>query len=235
MTTDEIDVLGTFQKTTCFAGVEPELVRELARLARVVHYRQGEVVTHLGQHFDHLAIMARGQIELSITNRAGKRHVLNVMQPGQIYGLIPMLDGKPLYYGATALTGCVMLMLPRELVIAGMHRSTAFMMGLFGVMCTRSRDTFSAMADQHLLSPSARLARYLVQLASTYGPDENQANGEFTVRFSQGDLSDMLGISRQSLNSAMKQLEQRKLVNLKYSTVRLTSLAALQQFVADEL
>lgn len=222
-------------KAACFHGVESELMEELARQARFQVYQKDEVITHLGQHFDRLGIIASGHIELSISNRAGKRHVLNVMQAGQVYGLIPMLDGKPLYYGATALTQCTMLILSREIMIDAMHRSNALMMGVFGIMCARSRDTFSAMADQHLLSPTARLARYLLQLALTYAPVSTDKSGVPTVEMSQSDLSDMLGISRQSLNAAMKQLEQQQLISKQYSKIQIIHTAGLQNLVAQEL
>ncbi|MEI8156013.1 MAG: Crp/Fnr family transcriptional regulator [Burkholderiales bacterium] len=230
-----IDTLAVLRQTHCFRGIEPELLDHLADEARLVNYVNGEVVTHLGQHFHHLAVIVDGQIELSVTNRAGKRHVLNVLRAGQLYGLIPMLDGEPLYYGATAITPCTMITLSRETMVDAMHRSSALMMGVFGVMCKRSRDTFSAMADQHLLSPTARLARHLITLASTYGPPGKPQQGIFEVDFSQSDLAEMLGISRQSLNLSMKQLEKSGLIEQKYSKVSIKSIAQLEQLVKDEL
>lgn len=230
-----IDTLAILHQTPCFHGIESALLDQLANQARVVRYQNGEVVTHLGQHFHHLAIIVDGQIELSVTNRAGKRHVLNVLRAGQLYGLIPMLDGEPLYYGATAIAPCTMVTLSRELMIDGMHRSRALMMGIFGVMCKRSRDTFSAMADQHLLSPTARLARHLITLASTYGTPGKPQQGIFEVDFSQSDLAEMLGISRQSLNLSMKQLEKTGLIEQKYSKVSIKDISQLQQLVTSEL
>ena len=119
----DVDPLAVLQKAACFAQVEMPLMAELARQSQVVLYQKGEVVTRMGQHFNHLGVIAHGQIELSVTNRAGKRHVLNVMQSGQIYGLIPMMDGKPLYYGATAISQCTMVTLSRELMVSAMQRA----------------------------------------------------------------------------------------------------------------
>lgn len=81
-----------------------------------------------------MAVIADGQIELSVTNRAGKRHVLNVLRSGQLYGLIPMLDGEPLYYGALAITPCTMVTLSRERMVDSMHRSSALTMGVLGLI-----------------------------------------------------------------------------------------------------
>ena len=116
-----------------------------------------------------------------------------------------------------------------------MHRSTTLMMGVFGAMCRRSRDTFSAMADQHLLSPTARLARHLITLATTYGSEWKSKEGVFEVEFSQSDLAEMLGISRQSLNLSMKQLERLNLIEQKYSKVSIKDIAKLEQLVTKEL
>lgn len=230
-----VDPQTVLLRTPCFQGIEPALMAELVQAARTVTYRKGEVVTHLGQCFHHLAVIAAGEIELSVTNRAGKRHVLNVMRAGQLYGLIPMLDGEPLYYGATATSPCTMVTLSREVMLDAMHRSSALMMAIFKVMCKRSRETFSAMADQHLLSPTARLARHLITLASTYGVAENVANGVLSVEFSQAELSEMLGISRQSLNHEMKLLEAQGLVQKGYSRIVLPDIGKLRELVNHEL
>lgn len=230
-----VDTLSVLRQTPCFRNVELELLNQLAEQARVIHYQNGEVVTHLGQHFHSLAVIADGQIELSVTNRAGKRHVLNVLRAGQLYGLIPMLDGEPLYYGATAITQCTMVTLSRELMIDSMHHSSALMMGVLRVMCNRSRHTFSAMADQHLLSPTARLARHLITLASTYGPGNRSQQGIFEVDFSQSDLAEMLGISRQSLNQSMKLLGKLGLIEHKYSKITIKAITELERLIRDEL
>lgn len=230
-----VDTLSVLAQTPCFRDIEPALLAQLAAQARVVHYQTEEVVTRLGQHFHSLAVIVDGQIELSVTNRAGKRHVLNVLRAGQLYGLIPMLDGEPLYYGATAIAPCTMVTLARELMIDSMHRSQALMMGVLRVMCQRSRDTFSAMADQHLLSPTARLARHLITLASTYGPRVRPQQGILEVEFSQNELAEMLGISRQSLNQSVKQLGQLGLIEHKYSRITIKAIAELEQLVRDEL
>lgn len=230
-----VDTLTVLGMTPCFCGIEPKLLEQLADQARVVHYQNGEVVTHLGQNFHHLAVIAIGHIELSVVNRAGKRHVLNVLRAGQLYGLIPMLDGEPLYYGARAITQCTMVTLSREIMLDSMHRSSALMMGVLRLMCKRSRETFSAMADQHLLSPTARLARQLITLASTYGPSGNLAEGVFNVDFSQSDLAEMLGISRQSLNQSMKQLERLGLIAQQRSKISIQDIAQLEQLVTAEL
>jgi len=230
-----VDKLAVLRQTPCFRNIEPALIDYLAEQAHVIHYQNGEVVTHLGQYFHSLAVIADGEIELSVTNRAGKRHVLNVLRAGQLYGLIPMLDGAPLYYGAKAITPCAMVTLSRELMLDSMHRSSQLMMGVLRVMCNRSRDTFSAMADQHLLSPTARLARHLITLASTYGPQGMSEQGIFEVNFSQTNLAEMLGISRQSLNQSMKQLETLGLIEHKYSKITIKAITALEQLVRDEL
>ena len=228
----DINVRVVLANCVCFKDVEPELMDQLVAQARIVTYQAGEVITHLGQYFHNLAVIADGQIELSVTNKLGKRHVLNVLGSGQLYGLIPMLDEKPFYYGAAALTSCSMILLQGDFVKACMLRSGALTMAILRIMCARSRDTFSALADQHLLSPTARLARHLITLATTYSTGASEIP---TADFSQSELSQMLGISRQTLNQSMKQLESMGLVAKRYSKVTLPDLKRLQQLVADEL
>lgn len=218
-----------------FKGIDASVILNLAQNARVDTYNAGETVTRFGQHFHHLAVIAEGKIEISIVNRAGKRHVLSVFGTGEVYGLIPMLDGEPLYYGATALTPCILVMVPREQMIQSMHLNVDLMMAVFKLMCRRSRVTFEVMADRNLRSLAARLARHIVILACEQAPAASQDQGPKYAKFSQRELSEMMGVSRQSLNQAMKDLESRGMIHTHYSKIEIRDIDALKQVINDEL
>jgi CRP-like cAMP-binding protein len=72
-------------------------------------------------------------------------------------------------------------------------------------------------------------------VAFTYGPHDRQPHDGFAVEFSPNDLAEMLGLSRQSLNLCMKQLEKLGLIEQKYTKGSIKDNSLSEQLVKDEL
>jgi CRP/FNR family transcriptional regulator, cyclic AMP receptor protein len=193
-----------------------------------------ETLARRGELVAQIAVIVTGSIELSVTNQSGRRHILTVLRPGQHYGLIPAIDEKPAFYSADAAEECTLLMLPREVLVHNIARSEALLMGVLRATCSSARLVFLSIADHHLLSPPARIARYLLMLSSSNaGTGQSQVSIP-CVHLSQSDLADMLSLTRQTLNIALKKLEKLNLVRIGYSSVELIDVVGLKQLVDAE-
>jgi CRP-like cAMP-binding protein len=60
------------------------------------------------------------------------------------------------------------------------------------------------------------------------GPLAN-ADGTVDLRFSQTDIADMMGITRQSLGTQLKALQAMGAISLQYRSVRILDIPALQR------
>jgi CRP/FNR family transcriptional regulator, cyclic AMP receptor protein len=75
-------------------------------------------------------------------------------------------------------------------------------------------------------SPWAVLQRRLVMLAEGHG--EHHPDAKRTLEVTQEQLAAMLSSSRQSVNQALKELEQHGLVRVAYGQIVLVDLEALR-------
>jgi CRP-like cAMP-binding protein len=77
-----------------------------------------------------------------------------------------------------------------------------------------------------LLGPDARLAK---ELAGLFNPVLYPGIGN-TLPISQEELGDLVGLSRQRVNKALRSLEQRGLVRVSYRGVTILNLEGLKHF-----
>ncbi len=234
MTPDESPIasLAVLQAVPWLALADAGVLAQMAAQSRMRKLDDRQCVALSGRAFHHLVVVASGRIELSQSSAAGKRRVIGLLGPGQVFGLIPVLDGESVIHDAHAQGSATVAMLPRASLLAGMQASHRLTLGVVNMLCQRSRLIYESLSDHSLLPLRGRIARSLLGLATAYGLAPIDG-GEIApdVHISQADLGDLLGVSRQNLNVELKKLERAGLLRMAYNHISLCDVAGLRQLL----
>ena len=217
------------------AKVDEDELDELISHARLIHLNDKQALLGGQQQTRHLAVIADGKIEASVSNKEGKRHVLGVLGRGHVFGFISLFDSNPHFYGLTALGSATLISIPQDVLLDSMQRSRILLVGLMETLSQRAHQAYRALADQHLLSPQARLARYLTKVVNQYGGPIKSNQYQIIIELSQAAIADVIGISRQKLSLELKILERKGLIQLQYSKIVLLDMVALEALVTAEI
>lgn len=202
-------------------GCGEEVVTALAARSRLQPLADGTTVAWRGRHGDEMLVVVRGQLEVSMASAEGRRHVVNVVGPGTVFGLIPVLDGLPWLHDAVTQGAGEVLWIHRDALLAAMRQHPELAHAVVLLLCSRARKTYNALAAHSLLSMPARLARMLVVLL--------EERGTPVLALTQADLADMLGVARQSLNEQLQALGRQGIIALGRGRVQVLDRAALRQ------
>jgi CRP-like cAMP-binding protein len=82
----------------------------------------------------------------------------------------------------------------------------------------RSRLMYERLSSDPSLPLESRLARLILTLSGLYGTEREEGT-RLSLKISQVDLADWLGVSRQRINTAIQQLKADSLISLTYSTI----------------
>jgi CRP/FNR family cyclic AMP-dependent transcriptional regulator len=186
-------------------------------------FRQGDAVPPGSGAFYGLI---KGRIKASSLREDGKEAILVVLEAGNWFGEISLIDHRPRTHDATALGEAEVLALPRAAFEALMKRP-AFARGICTMLATRVRSLYGMVEDATLRSTRARVARRLLLLAR--GDATHASNARPVVPVSQESLAMMLGITRQTLNKELKRLVEAGAVSLGYGRLEIASLAKLEE------
>ena len=85
-----------------FEGLEPDLLKQIRKQVDVLQFKSGEVVFHEGDPGDSLYLVGEGSVKISKEDRAGREQVLDYIKPGNFFGEMALLEGKPRSAMATA-------------------------------------------------------------------------------------------------------------------------------------
>jgi CRP-like cAMP-binding protein len=214
-------------RTPLFSAVPPALLDELAARARVIRVAPREQLFSKGDPGDRLYLVVTGVIRISTLSPEGREVTYGLIKPGDLFGEIAVLDGGPRSADATAMEAGELLALERRDVIDFLHRHPAQTIHLLKVLCERVRCADSLLEDVVFLSLPGRLAKHLLALAGTLGVRRGP-DAAPTVRLSQQELADHIGISRESVNKVLSKWEQVGMVTLGRGQITLNRLADLE-------
>jgi len=171
-----------------------------------------------------LAILA-GEVRIALASATGREQVLRILKPGEVFGEIALLDGRPRTADATALTNGRLLVLERRDLLARMEADASLALRIIGMLCDRLRTTSRQLETLLFHDISARLADTLLHLAS----------GRPTPRvdLTQSALGEIVGATRETVNKKLREWEVAGHVELTPGRVILRDAAALAALLPD--
>ena len=171
-----------------------------------------------------------GGIKASSLREDGKEAILAVLEAGNWFGEISLIDGQPRTHDATAAGETEVLALARA-DFDRMMKRPAFALAVCRLLAGRVRSLYGMVEDATLRSTRARVARRLLLLAR--GDASQARDPRRIVTVSQEALAMMLGVSRQTLSKELHGLVREGAIELGYGRIAIASVDRLERFGVD--
>jgi CRP/FNR family transcriptional regulator, cyclic AMP receptor protein len=218
------------ERNSLFRGLPAPTLTRIAALATRRMYDESEVVFMRGDPGDSLCGVVTGRVRISASGPGGKEVFLNIMEPGDAFGEIALLDGSPRTATATAMVRTELVIVQREAFFALLQSQPQLATHLIQLLCKRVRWTAELMEDSALLTVPARLAKRVLSLATVFG---REAESGTKVTISQEELAQFLGLSRQIVNHHLQTWRAKNWISLGRGSITLENPRALQKVVLD--
>src|SRR6201986_4647499 len=179
--------------------LRPEELSRVAASASLVRHRPQVTIFQRGDPGSSMMAVVRGRVKMCTFSADGKELVLNIIDRGGLFGEIALLDGQPRSADAVAIEDTELLVLDRNRLMPFLNANPEIATRLIAVLCQRLRVTSEALEDALLRDAPSRVARGLLRLAATFGKQE-AAGMRLDIKLSQQQLSNLIGISRESTN-----------------------------------
>jgi CRP/FNR family transcriptional regulator, cyclic AMP receptor protein len=189
------------ERDSLFRGLPKTTLARIAALGSRRVYKEGAIVFMRGDPGESLCGVVSGRVRISASLPTGKEVFLNIMEPGDSFGEIALLDGQPRTATATAMARTELIIFNREPFLALLSTEPQLATHLIGLLCRRVRWTAQLMEDSALLSVPARMAKRLLSLAHLNG---SRTPAGTKLALSQEELAQFLGVSRQIVNQYLQ-------------------------------
>lgn len=201
---DDAEKARLLRRSFIFRDLDETLLGRLARLSQTRRLAKGSLLFHQGEEGDALYGVAEGLIRIWVSGDGGKELTLQLLEPGDVFGEIALLDGLPRSASAEAVDDSLLVMVKRDAFLPLLEAESGLARHVIELICERLRDSTSRASDFAFLGLPTRLARKLLQLAIAHGHDEPDGAIRIALKLSQSELAQMLGVTREAVNKQLK-------------------------------
>src|SRR2546429_3516649 len=154
-----------FERHFLFGKLSAGEIDSLISYSRVERYPAGREIFDKGSPGQSLMAVLRGSIKISSLSSEGKEFVFGIINAGEIFGEIAVLDGEERSADATAMTDCELLVLNRRDFLPVLQNRADLCMILLRILCQRLRQTSEQVEDVVFRHPRSRRPKTWLRIA----------------------------------------------------------------------
>lgn len=209
-----------------FRGWPEARLIEVASIARAQFYARGTDIGARTRTSRDVIVVARGGVEICSGSPDGKRFVLGLARAPEVLALVLLFSKVRLPYEFRAYADSVLLHLECGALTAILDAEPILWRDVALLLCTRHGDSLRLLHDQTLGSLEQRMAATLAQLGRIHGIAADGGT-EVGLRLPQEQLGAMLGVTRQSVNRVLRDMERARVIAIDYNRITIRDGAAL--------
>jgi CRP/FNR family cyclic AMP-dependent transcriptional regulator len=216
--------LSVLRQHPIFCDLEPEAFDQLCRYAKRSSLKRGTSIFSKGDPGNSLFAVISGTVKISNTSADGRSAIFNLIGPGEVFGEIALLDGLARTTDAIANTNCELFVIDRREFLPFVRSQPALAMKFIELLCMRLRWTSDQVEQIILQNLPGRLANALIRLTERHKP----ASAGRAIAVTQQEISEMVGMTRESINKQLRVWAGRNWVRLEHGAIVVLDAGALQ-------
>jgi CRP/FNR family cyclic AMP-dependent transcriptional regulator len=189
---DDVSPLGGSE---LFSNLGAEALARVAVKASTTRLERNDTLFSEGDAADELFVVLTGRIAIAKRSTDGRESLVALMEPGDIFGEMPLFDDEPRSGSARALERSEVVRVPFGVVRSELEAQPALLWDVVTLFASRLRATDDALADAMLLDVTGRTAKRLLELSGSAD--------EFVLPITQEELAGLVGASRERVNKAI--------------------------------
>jgi CRP-like cAMP-binding protein len=187
-----------------FANLDASALEAVSRVAMPHHYGRGTVIFLEGDPCAGLFIMDEGRVKLYKLSLEGREQVVKLVDAGEFFNEVAVLDGGPNPVSAMALRETRAWVVDRETLVRLLAQYPALALAVIETLASHARHLVSLVEDLSLRTVRARLAKLLLTRA--------EAVEEAPRRVTQQQMAAQLGTVREMVSRGLRELEEEGLI-----------------------
>jgi CRP/FNR family transcriptional regulator, cyclic AMP receptor protein len=177
-------------------------------------YPKNAVVLTEGEMGDSLYMIQSGKVKVFIGDEDGREIILKILNPGDFFGEMSMIDKQPRSASVTTIEAATFLVLTHAAFEKCVEQAPRIAAMVMQILAQRVREADRKIGTLALMDVYGRVASTLLEL-SVY------SNGKLMVgeKLSQQDLANMVGASREMVNRILKDLSDRGFISIESKSI----------------
>ena len=204
--------------TKLFAGLSQDELQEMERITRMQEVKKKQPIYLQGDASTTVYLLKKGRVKIANSAPSGKEVTFEILEAGEIFGLLETLDDSPRETLAEALDDALICAIRREDFDRYLREHPDMTVKLTKLIGLRLRKIQNRVEDLVFRDVPARLAHLLLELGKTIGnPD---ATGiRLQARLTHQEMANLIGCSRETVSTILGQFRDQRLIRIDGRTI----------------
>ena len=205
-----------------FDGVSPSEMQEMEKITRMEEVKKRQPLYLPGDPSSNVYLLKKGRVKIANTAPSGKEVTFDILEPGEVFGELDVLDDAPRSTSAETLDDAVICVIPRKDFDQYLAMHPTVMFKLTKLIGLRLKKIQSRVEDLVFRDVPARLAHLLLELSKSDGVAENQGI-RLKVKLTHQEMANLIGCSRETVSASMGQFRDDGLIEMDGRTITLVN------------
>lgn len=212
-------------------AVQSTVGHVIADLGRLRTYASGDLLFVEGDHSHTVYVCIEGRVRVFLTMPSGRELLVGIKLPGDEFGELSALDGRPRSASASAIGPTVVAELRSDRFIEALTDEPHLFVAVCQNLSAQLRLANDRLVVRNSNSATVRTARMLVELASLM-MRHGGSSSSYEVPITQSDLADWIGATRESTARALAGFRRAGLVETCRGRIVVLDVLGLNAFVS---
>lgn len=204
-----------------------EVMGRLLSIGSTKRYVDGQIIQDRGDRRAGLTIVKAGQVVAGNVGQDGSFLSSALLRAGETFGEQTLFSDLRRTHTLWAHGPAEITFVNAKAFFRMFDEEPSIARALLTLTVQRNYEMMNFIDSQRRFSLRARVARLLL---ATVDADENQSS----IECRQEDLAFMLGVSRVATGKALKLLQEKDLVKLRYGRIDINNIRGLRALITDE-
>lgn len=221
---DTKGVEAALAKAELLAAISDAGRARLVKAGVAVSVEPGALLFARGDKGDAIYVLLEGEVEVRVSNEAGRDVRIAALKPHAVIGEMAVLDGGARSADVAAMRRSRLLRISRDQAVAALESEPKALLRLIAEMSRRLRAADAALEDSQFLDLGGRLAQRLLE----------EAGDSALITLTQTELARRIGASREKVNRKLHEWVDEGWIAISRSGVRLLNKADLAALIARD-
>ena len=205
-----------------FDGVSPSEMQEMEKITRMEEVKKRQPLYLPGDPSSNVYLLKKGRVKIANTAPNGKEVTFDILEPGEVFGELDVLEDAPRSTSAETLDDAVICVIPRKDFDQYLAMHPTVMFKLTKLIGLRLKKIQSRVEDLVFRDVPARLAHLLLELSKSDGVAENHGI-RLKVKLTHQEMANLIGCSRETVSASMGQFRDDGLIEMDGRTITLVN------------
>lgn len=215
-----------------FRHLSPRAIIEINHLFEDCDFAAEQVIYFEGDPGKKLFLVASGKVKLTRLASSGREVLLDILQGGEYFGHLAIVNQQAYSETAIAQTDCCILQISAQNFETIMNRYPDVTMKVLKAVGQRLEESQETIKQLSVYTVEERIAATLLRVARKLG-EQKQTGTLIQIPFSRQDLAAMTGTTVETVSRVMSRFSSEGLISTGRKWVVLKDLERLEQIAKE--